>query len=179
MKKKIIFTLLPLLSFLFLACFGNDVDEIKDEVENERTQTESADYITHVPESEFEIEFREKVDEGLQEHIGYSEVVTKERDEVDEMLNLWRWGYRLNSSMTEADYIALDTVLDHENIWYWTEGNDDSINFDMFFNDFDGTIDDLGYGFAGLLEASSEKEYLWTAEFDENEQILWIANLLY
>lgn len=191
MKKKILFTLLPLFSFVFLACFGNDLDEARDifdevrdeiETETERGQTtpSTTQYITHVPESEFEVEFRATIDELLQQHVGYSEVVARERDDLDDMLNLWSWGYKLNSPMTEEDYIALDIVLDHENLFYWTEGNDDSIDFDMYLNEFGGTVEDIEkHGFAGMFEADSGKDYLISFNFDPEEQIFWVGNLMY
>jgi hypothetical protein len=165
--------------FLLTGCMG-EKEELTTDFEGGEvtTQTPTEKYIVHVPEHEFEIELREMIDDLLQKHIGYSEVIAEERDEFDEMFDRWSWGYKLNSTMTQEDYLAFDTILDHENISYWAEGYDHGVSFEMYFNDFDKTVEDLNTGFSGMFKSSTGIDYLLSFDFDPDENILWVVKVM-
>lgn len=168
--KKYIYILIPLILVILLVVFlttrENDNDEQTQQgnIETNEVQTDT-EYGIHVPQSEFAIGLRDILDEGLQEHIGYSEVLATDAE------NNNTWGYRLNSAMTKDDWIALDTVLDHPSLIYATPGNDESITFEMSLVDYSSSIEDVN-GFTGVIDIEGTS-YYWTGE--ERNEIFYIG----
>lgn len=179
MNKKILLIILPIFAFILVACFGNDVeDEVSDiwdgarDTMDEVTEPTTESYSIHNPQAPFEVEMRDKLDVPLQTHVGYDRVVARERDDLDDSLGLWSWGYEISRPMTQDDYIALDDVFADAGLSIMIDGATD--NFQEFFETWpDWEMETI----LGEIEVEGEMR-LWTVEFDENEQILWFGSLM-